>query len=345
VQQFLDKLSDQPPAPQDNEICVDELYASAQTKAMNNDRQTAIQLLEQVLVKEPEHPLAHNDLGVLYYEYGDMEKAKTHYEQASRLQLENEIFQKNLADFYWIALADPGKAMQQYVQVLKLNPKDVESLLSCVQICMALNKTEDAREFLDIALSIEPWNDHVMQMQKQLENGIQTVGTINAPNDLYEQAKAKSASGDLEGAIDDLTQVLVHLPDESKYHNELGVLYYVVGEKEKALASYEKAVRLEPSEPNYAKNLADFYLVEQGRAEDAMKLYLQVLEKNPEDIEALMAIGVVCANIGHGEDAKHFYNRILEIEPSNQGAQEALENLQKQTGREEKQPENQAAAG
>lgn len=345
VQQFLDKLSDPPTASQANGMSVDELYASAQTKALNDDRQSAIQLLEQLLAKAPEHPQGHNDLGVLYYESGDMEKAQTHYEQASRLQPENEIFQKNLADFYWVALADPEKAMQQYVQALKLNPQDVESLLGCVQVCMALNKTEDAREFLEAALSIEPWNDNAIQLREQLENGTETVGPIKDSTDLYEQAKQKAASGDLEGAIHDLTQVLVHSPDESKYHNELGILYYEAGEKEKALASYEQAVRLEPSEHNYAKNLADYYLVEQGRVEDAMKLYLQVLESNPEDIEALMATGLVCTSIGHATDAKHFYDRVLELEPWNQDVQEAIENINKHVNLKEKQVERKTAAG
>jgi Flp pilus assembly protein TadD len=210
---------------------------------------------------------------------------------------------------------------------------------------MALNRREDSREFLEVALSIDPWNDDAKQMQKQLEHAVETVGTIKDPDELYEQAKHKAASGDIAGAIDDLTRVLDQSPDQSKYYNELGVLYYEVGEKEKALASYEQAVRLEPSESNYVKNLADYYLVEQGRAEDAMKLYLQVLQNNPEDIESLMATGLVCTCIGHATDAKHFYNRVLELEPWNQDAQEAIVKIQKQAHQEEKLVERRTAAG
>jgi Flp pilus assembly protein TadD len=342
--QFLDKLSEHAEDPQASEVSVDELYASAQAKGQVNEEKEAIALLMQLVEKEPQHALAHNDLGVLFYKAGDTENARIHYEHACRLAPENEVFQKNLADFYWVVLVDPHLAMRQYVQVLKLDPQDVEVLLSCVQICLALKKTDDAREFLDTALAIEPWNEDVKQMQRQLDEGIDTLSSA-MNGDLHNRAKTRAAFGDLKGAIDDLEQILLQLPGQSKYHNELGVLYYEVGEKEKALAHYEQAVQLEPSEPNYAKNLADFYLMEEGRVEEAMKLYLKVLEKNPDDVEALMATGLVCVSIEKIEDAKHFYNRVLEIEPWNQTATEALADIEKRVVQGENKTGSQAAVG
>ncbi len=348
VQQFLDKLNQQPTIPQANPISVDELYTSAQAKVQDQQGQVAIGLLEQLLKKEPEHPLSHNDLGVLYYEAGDMEQAQTHYESACRLEPENETFQKNLADFYWVALQDPNRALQQYIQALKLNPQDVETLLSCAQICLAVHQKTDAHDFLDAVRALEPWNEDAKQMQVQLEGRTESPETVSdavpdiAPaasmdtavgtDDLYHQAKDKAAAGDLGAAIDLLNQVLGCSPDQAHCHNELGVLYYETGAKEKALASYEQAVRLAPLEANYAKNLADFYLIEQERAQDAMKLYLGVLEQNPEDVEALTATALVCASIGNVADARHFYDRILEIEPWNQSAMDAVAQLEQQAG-------------
>jgi Flp pilus assembly protein TadD len=110
-------------------------------------------------------------------------------------------------------------------------------------------------------------------------------------------------------------------------HNDLGVLYYEAGDKENALASYKQAVRLAPNEPNYHKNLADFYIMEEGRAEEAMKLYVEVLSLNPLDIEALNATGMICTALGKINDARYFYERVLEIEPFNEDAANALKNL------------------
>ena len=45
------------------------------------------------------------------------------------------------------------------------------------------------------------------------------------------------------------------------------------------------------------------------------------------DVEALMSIGMICLALERREDARHFYNRVLESEPWNVDAREQLENL------------------
>jgi Flp pilus assembly protein TadD/glycosyltransferase involved in cell wall biosynthesis len=307
-------------------MSADDLYAAAQTKAHNGDGETAISLLEQLLAQDQSHGLAHNDLGVLYYESDNWEAAQTHYEKAAALQPENETFQKNLADFYLAAMGDHQRAMQTYVHVLKLNPRDVEAILSCGQICISLGRGEDARDFINTALETEPWNENAQCLLQQLEQAPET--TIEScGTDLHDRAKAKAAEGDLHGAIDDLKQYVAGAPDNASAHNDLGVLYFEAGDKNRALTSYEQAVQLDPTDHTYRKNLADFYLIEQGRAEEAMKLYLGVLEENPQDIESLIASGMLCVSLGQREDAKIFYRRVIEIEPWNEIAQSALNDL------------------
>ena len=113
-------------------------------------------------------------------------------------------------------------------------------------------------------------------------------------------------------------------------HNDLGVLYYQMGDKKKSVQCYEQAVSIEPDNPNFRKNLADFYLVEQGRMEEAMEIYLSVLKDNPEDIEVLMVAGHVCSAMGKQDYARTFYERVLDLEPWNFDANERLEQLPKE---------------
>jgi hypothetical protein len=51
------------------------------------------------------------------------------------------------------------------------------------------------------------------------------------------------------------------------------------------------------------------------------------LEADFGDVEALMAMGLICTSLGRPEDAMHFYNRVLENEPWNVDARQQLENL------------------
>jgi tetratricopeptide (TPR) repeat protein len=133
--------------------------------------------------------------------------------------------------------------------------------------------------------------------------------------------------GHREEAILAFEKLLERVPGIATAHNDLGVLYYNQGDKEKALNHYEQAVRIEPQNLSFQKNLADFYFVESGRVVDALSIYNKVLEVDPADVEALMSMGLICAALDRPEDARHFYNRVLEAEPWNADAREHLENL------------------
>jgi ADP-heptose:LPS heptosyltransferase/tetratricopeptide (TPR) repeat protein/glycosyltransferase involved in cell wall biosynthesis/GT2 family glycosyltransferase len=323
VRRLLDKMRHAAPEQGASVLSVDELYTQAQVKIREADHPSAIDLLKRLLAQDDTHALAHNDLGVLLYEAGDLQAACTHYERASALQPENEIFQRNLADFYLAAVGDSQRAMQAYVQVLKLNPMDVEAVLSCAQICIGMGRAEDSRDFIQAAMEMEPWNKNAQTLLRQLEEASQP--KVSTGSDLFANAKAKAAIGDLQGAIDDLNRYVGTVPDDANAHNDLGVLYFESGAKDKAVTAYERAVHLKPTDLTYRKNLADFYLIEQGRIEEAMKLYIGVLEGNPQDLEALIACGMITASVGQAEDAKLFYHRALEIEPWNETARKGLE--------------------
>lgn len=306
----------------------EDLYHSAQQKVSLGDPNAAISLLEQLVAMDDNHAVAHNDLGVLNYENGNIEKALEHYQKAATAMPENETFQKNLGDIYWAEMGDHHKALECYVQTLKLNPQDVEAQLSCGQICIALGLADDAADFFKNVLQIEPWNEDARQLLGRLEQRQGTLNVLSPAEETGAHPQTRSMENDPQGDILKLRQQLAASPNNAGGHNDLGVLYFEAGDKPLALKSYEQAVAIEPTNPTYCKNLADYYLIEQGRVEDAMKLYLRVLENDPMDVESLIATGLICVSIGKVDDAKHFYNRVLEIEPWNETAQKALNNLQ-----------------
>ncbi len=278
---------------------------------------------------DPDDAQAHNDLGIKCYDRGDVEAALHHYETAVRLMPENIVFLKNLGDLLWNEKNDAGGALKIFVEVLKRDPQDMETLLSCGQICMAIGKVEDSRDFIELALTIEPWNQDARMLLEQLDSNDRIAAPGLSGDELYMQAQSKANNGDSHGAIDDLNLLVSTSTDYPVAYNDLGVLYYETGDKERALASYEKAYEMAPEQPNIIKNLADFYLIEQERVEEAMKLYVKVLEKTPEDIECLMATALVCTIMGKNVDAIDFYRKVIAIEPWNHEARQAIERLQK----------------
>jgi GT2 family glycosyltransferase/tetratricopeptide (TPR) repeat protein len=328
---FIDKLECATIAkvPQ---VTPERLYAQAHECLASGDRAGAIGLLDRVIAMDPQNALAHNDRGVLSFEQKEKERALYHYKQAVELVPNNITFLKNLADFYWVERKDARKALEQYVQVLQLEPSDVETLTNCGQICKALNKDHDAYDFLHRAQQIEPLNENIGKLLNDLRLDDTDTPQPADRESLYQRAKAKAAAGDVDGALADLTILLQQEPHNATLHNDIGVLNFHVGNMAEALSCYEQAVALAPNKILFKKNLADFYLMEEGRAEDAMKLYVSILEEDPCDVDCLLACGLVSICMQKSDDARVFFERVLDIEPWNSSAKQGLQQLNRGTG-------------
>ncbi len=145
--------------------------------------------------------------------------------------------------------------------------------------------------------------------------------TINtAAMALYRDALSVAESGDGAAAMERLTDLVKTYPDFAPAYNNLGVLYCQSGDNANALSHYETAVRIEPDNTTYLKNLADFYYVVQKDAEKALGLYTKCISLDPNDIEPLCMVGRISIEHGQLANAQYFYSRILEIDPDNEDA-------------------------
>jgi len=288
-------------------------------------RHEAIRQLEALLTDYPGFALAHNDLGVLCYQAGQPEKALRHYEEAARLQPENITFQKNMADFYYVEQKRTEEALRVYLRLLENDAADFEVLMALGQICQDLHKHDDARAFYERVLEIEPWNSIARDYVDGLDSSGKETASPSTPAAMHAQAVQLASSGDDSEAALILERLLKSYPGFALAHNDLGVIAYRSGDKHKAIEHYENAARLEPGNTTFRKNLGDCYWVGFGRAEDAMKVYVDILKTDPGDIETLLATGRLCQSIGNPGDARFFFERSLEIEPWNTEAQMQLE--------------------
>jgi glycosyltransferase involved in cell wall biosynthesis/Tfp pilus assembly protein PilF len=331
VRQILDKLQAnlQPEDPVAGPMV---LFEKAQNDLKIGNKSRAKQLLEQVVAADPRFAQAHNDLGVLLFESGDKDGALTHYEKAAQLKPEDPVFLKNLADFLYIEMGNIEGALRKYVQALTLNPQDCEALLASGHICLTVGQKEDAAVFFSRVLEIEPWNQTAQQLLSQLHTLPSPSYCHVSDEALYKRAQSEAKGGQPEMAIKTLKMLIAQDPDYAAAYNDLGVLFYELGDKNATLEYYEQATRLEPENATFLKNLADFYYVEQGRTEEALNLYVKILERDREDIDSLMAAGTICTHLDKFTDARVFFERVLEIEPWHHQSANALRELDSKGG-------------
>ena len=148
----------------------DEQYQQAQTLIEQGKQSEAKLALEELVGHSPDYAAAYNDLGVIAFEGGDNDLALEYYEKATMLQPQNEVFQKNIGEFYFLIKGSTQKSLKAYIQVLKSNPEDIEALMGCGRICMAEKKPEDARDFFERVLDLEPWHHEARQILEEIES-------------------------------------------------------------------------------------------------------------------------------------------------------------------------------
>jgi GT2 family glycosyltransferase/Flp pilus assembly protein TadD len=168
---------------------------------------------------------------------------------------------------------------------------------------------------------------HYIPLPKQDDAAKMVENDFQDPAKMYHDLLSKLSTCGPEDVLKDLERFVSSYPAFALAHNDLGVLCYNTGLKEKAVHHYQKAVQLDPNNISFQKNLADFYYVELRRVEDALQIYVNILETHPKDVETLLAIGCICSALGKFDDAIDFYKRVLEIEPGNEDAKENLEAL------------------
>ena len=106
----------------------DHFLREARICLQNGNFSDAIDNIEALLKNHPDHAIAHNDAGFLYYKTGDKDTALVHYEKAVQLDSGNITAKKNLADFYFIELGRLEEASNLYEGILSHHPDDEEAL-------------------------------------------------------------------------------------------------------------------------------------------------------------------------------------------------------------------------
>ncbi|MFA7403407.1 MAG: tetratricopeptide repeat protein [Pelobacteraceae bacterium] len=312
------------PAPRKS---FDELYREAAELAGEGHFGEARGVLEELLGRQPGNAVLYNDLGVVCYNLGDVPAARANYEKATALNPGNAVFARNLADLYFAELGRGDDAIRIYLDLHRKNPRDVEVLINLGHICAAVDRPAEAASFYRRALEIEPWSGDARQaLAAAVEQPIQQPAPSprRTAEDIHAEALGYSAANRLHEAHALLEELVHQYPDHAVGQNDLGVLRYQLGDVRGAAQAYEQAVKAQPCNSTFRKNLADLYFVELGRADDAIRIYLEMFAEQPRDVGILLSLGQICVAVGRPEEAKSFFRRALEIEPWNAEAREAL---------------------
>lgn len=197
-----------------------------------------------------------------------------------------------LAATYTMA-AEPEKALEVVDRMVALEPDHVEAWLMRVNLLFMLDR--------------EP----------EVMADCQRIMALDETNHLpyYQQAKAKRTTGDLFGAIADLTRAVDLKDDFAPAYQLRAEILLGMKQGAEALADVEKAISLMPEEESaYLLRGRIYELL--GNREKAGADYQQVLELNPFNEEATLLSGSLLISEEKYDEAIGFFDEAIETNPA-----------------------------
>jgi len=110
-------------------------------------------------------------------------------------------------------------------------------------------------------------------------------------------ARSKAKQGDYTSAIALLTQLIVRHPTDAIGYNNRGLIYFQSGQREKALADYNRALQLNPELDSAYNNRANYY-ASIGQLGEALADYEKALDLNPGNVRTWINQAITFRELG-----------------------------------------------
>jgi len=315
------------------------------------------EILEKILKREPGSVAALTRLSKIYERGGDWDKCKATLEQALNLNPQG----RDAADLFYrlgevarVGDTDDVTAIQHYQQSLRYDVNHADAIA-------ALEKL--ARDRKDNALLVDMLQRRVHTVTdtgKRVELFVETAVLGRKANRKHtalsalaeaakiapEDVRVLGPLGDMyfaAGRLDEAAPIFDRLATEAKnarrmkdvakYRQRQGGILEKRGDRAGALAAYEEALRVNPTDVVTMTGLGRMYF-DGADWEKARKIYQSLVLQNIDaDVgvtkgEVYWALGRIHIELGQSPKAKSMFQRGLELEPQNQKLRDALSQLQ-----------------
>ena len=125
--------------------------------------------------------------------------------------------------------------------------------------------------------------------------------------------------GENEKSIKCYQKAIEIQPNHADAHNNLGTAFKELKEYKKSIYYYEKTIQINPNSPTAYSNLGNTYRG-LGEYEKAISWHQKAIQINPEYVDAYYNLGKVFEELDEFENAKKNYQKAIEIQPDHQSA-------------------------
>jgi len=188
-------------------------------------------LWSDVLLKNPDSWIAHNDLGIALQSKGRLDEAMAHYRHALQFRTDAEVY-NNIGNLF----TQQGKtteAAEYYLKALRANPDYINTYYNMGKLFQIQGKTDAAIDCFRQAVRRNP-------------------GMVEAH---YSLALALQTQGKLDEALDCYRRALQLKPGLAEAYNNIGTILAVQGRLDEAIEYFQQALKFRPDYPKARQNL------------------------------------------------------------------------------------------
>jgi len=152
-----------------------------------------------------------------------------------------------------------------------------------------------------------------------------------SPVKLFEAGKELQYRENWYGAVELYQQALKENPAYNAVYRGLAECFYALGEYDQAIVYAEKARRYAPQDVDI-ENLYAFILIGIGKPEEAQKIFSEVLNRSPNNLDARFGMAEIEVTGGRLTNASELYTAALRRQSENRKALLSLALLSHETG-------------
>jgi tetratricopeptide (TPR) repeat protein len=263
-----------------------EYRASSQRDAAER----AIEHYKKAYELDPLSAVIGEQLAEMYFISQQLREAVTEAQSVVRRDPRNLPARRLLARIYVRSLGDlpsyaeqtarMALAIEQFREIIRLDPNDAESALWLARLYRLSNQTDEAEQVLRNLLASDPYN----------------AGAVEQLGQMYLELNR------LTDAIPLLESFLERTPNGNIY-DQLGDAYTRLKDLPRAEQAYRSAVQIEPDRARHRRGLAQS-LFNQQRYEEALSEYERLIEMRPNEADGYLQMSATYRRLQRLEDAE-----------------------------------------
>jgi tetratricopeptide (TPR) repeat protein len=260
----------------------------------------AIEYYKKAYALDPKSPVIGERLAEMYWKAQRIREAEAEAKGILQRDPNDVQTRRLLGHIYLRGLGETNgngqsevvtRAVEQFKEVVRLDPADTESALWLARLYRLQNKHDQAENVLRGILKTDPENEAGVEQLTQL---------------LLDEGKSSEAVALLEGVTSKSSSpTLLDL---------LGDAYTQTKDLAKAESAYRRATEIDPSELSHQRGLGQTLLAEEKYAE-ALKVYQRLADLMPDDADVYLRIAQIYRELHQLDKAEETLTKARQYSP------------------------------